>query len=346
MSPDELRMKRKLQQLGSSTLAISLPADWIHEQGLEKGDELVIQRDESGGSLLVVPDSPRAEDTAVTIDVGSLDAESIRRAVLAQYVLGRRLVELESNGPFDPAVFDAVEDVERQLIGVGVVEEGVDSLTIRCSVAPGDFEVPTLMERLWRTEATMRSEAVEALLHGDREAAARTHDRNRRIDKLFYLFLRLVFATYRNPGLNRSVGLETGFPLIGYRSVAQDVTLLAEASRRIAQLVVDADYPALDPETAEHFRAVTDALDELTTVVRRAVIEPTGGEAAERCEVLTRFETAADAAQDHLETTRPEPLLVLQRVLTALRRSATHAEDSLDVATHFAYRSTVEGDDR
>jgi phosphate uptake regulator len=332
-------MKRKLQKLGSSTLAVSLPADWTREQDLQKGDELVIQRDENGGSLLVIPDSPQTENTVVTIDVQSLDVESIRRAILAQYVLGRRLIKLENDGPLDPAIFNALETVERQLMGLGVVEQGTDSIAIRCSVAPGDFELPTLMERLWRTEATMRSEAIEALLDGDKESAARAREQNHQVDKLFYLFLRLVFATYRNPRLNQSVGLETGFPLIGYRSVAQDVVLMAGATCRIAQLVTDADCPAIDAETAESFSNVTHTLDDLTAAVREAVTEPASETGNGARTALERFKTAIDQAQDHLETTRPEPLLTLQQALTALQQSGIHAEDSLDVATHFAYRS-------
>lgn len=332
-------MKRKIQQLGSSTLAVTLPAEWARNQGVEKGDELVVQRDENGGSLLVVPDTPKSEDSTATIDAGSLDVDSLRRAILAQYVLGRQLIEVESDGPFDPAVFDAVTAVERQLMGLGIVEEGIDTLAIRCSVAPGDFELPTLMERLWRTEATMRSETVAGLLDGDTKAAERAVKRQRQVEKLFYLFLRLVFTTYRNPHLNQSVGLETGFPLIGYRSVAQDVVLMADATRHVAQLVLDTDGAALDDATAEQFRVVTATLDEIATAARLAVTEHTTEATRTGRDALETFESAAGAAQAHLKAERPEPLLELQRALTAFQQSARHAEDSLAVATHFAFRS-------
>jgi len=331
-------MKRKVQQLGSSTLAVTLPAEWAHEQDLNKGDELVVQRDESGGSLLVVPDTPPAEATA-TIDAGSLGPESVRRAVLAQYVLGCQLIEIESDGPFDPSMVDAVANTERRLMGLGVVEEGIDTVAIRCSVNPGDFELPTLMERLWRTEETMRSEAVEALFEGDPDLAERAIDRERQVEKLFYLFLRLVFTTYRNPRLNQSVGLETGFPLIGYRSVAQDVVLMAGAARTVAELARNAGGVALDEETAAALGAVTDRLADVAVATRGAVTAPTTAATTTGREALAAFRTDAREAQAHLEDHRPEPLLACQRTLTAFRASAGHAEDSLDVATHFAFRS-------
>jgi phosphate uptake regulator len=340
VSADDLRMKRKIQQLGSSTLAVTLPAEWTREQGLVKGDELVVQRDENGGSLLVVPDRPKATEATTTIDTESLSPESVQRAILAQYVLGRQLIEVESDGPFDPDVFDAIGETERQLMGLGVVEEGIDTVAIRCSVDPGDFELPTLMERLWRTEATMRTEAVDGLLDDDVDSVRRGVDRQRQVEKLFYLFLRLVFTTYRNPRLNRSVGLETGFPLIGYRSVAQDVVLMAEAARDVAELVIDTGGFALDDATRDHLVAVTDALDRLAGATRQAVTTPTTEATGDGHETVEVFETRVDDAQSHIEEARPEPLLELQRTLTAFRRSGGHAADSLDVATHFAYRST------
>ena len=339
MSADDLRMKRKIQQLGSSTLAVTLPAEWVRDQNLAKGNKLVIQRDENSGSLLVVPDGSKTDETAATIDAESLTPESVRRAVLGQYVLGRQLIEIEGSGPFDPAVLDEIAQVERRLMGLGVVEEGIDGITIRCSVAPGDFTLPTLMERLWRTEATMRTETVEALLTDDLESAQRALNRQRQVEKLFYLFLRLVFTTYRNPRLNQSVGLETGFPLIGYRSVAQDVVLMARANRSVTDLIIDADGLTLDQETTDHFAAVTEELGRLANATRQAVTAPSTDASVDGYEVVNEFARRVRTAQTHLEDARPEPLLTVQRVLTTLERSGEHAADSLEVATHFASRS-------
>lgn len=333
-------MKRKIQQLGSSTLAVTLPAEWARDHGAEKGDEVIMQRDESGGSLLIVPDSPKTTDESAVIDADALEGAALERAVLAQYVLGRQLIRVEGESALRTDVFETVTDVERQLMGLGVVEQSTDHVDVRCSVAPGDFELPTLMTRLWRTEATMRENAIEALCTGDVDTAQRTIHHERQIEKLFFLFLRLVYTTYRNPRLNESVGLETGFPLIGYRSVAQDVVLMAESAYRIATMVVDADNPApLDDETERLFRDVAAALEETASATRLAVTDPEQAPITRAREAREALSEAVATAQAHFEAERPEPLLVLQRTLTALRSSGDHAADSLDVAGHFAFRS-------
>lgn len=340
MVADDIRMKRKIQQLGSSTLAVTLPAEWARDHGAEKGDEVIIQRDESGGSLLIVPDSPERTDESAVIDADSLEPAALERAILAQYVLGRQLIRIESESALRPELLDAATDVERQLMGLGIVEQSGDHVDVRCSVAPGDFELATLLERLWRTEATMRENAIEALCTGDRDSAQRAIHHERQVEKLFFLFLRLVYTTYRNPRLNESVGLETGFPLIGYRSVAQDVVLMAESAHRIATMVVETDgFTAPDDATVARFRDVATALEETASATRAAVTDPEGTEIDRARAARQELSTAVEATQRHLEAERPEPLLVLQRSLSALRSSGDHAADSLDVASHFAFRS-------
>lgn len=336
MTPDPVRMKRKVQQLGSSTLAVTVPAEWARQHDIAKGDEVIVQRDENGGSLLIVPEQPTIEDTEATIDADALTGDALERAIITQYVLGRQLIRVEATTPLGIDHRNAVMDAERRLMGLGIVEQAETTVTVRCSVAPGDFDLPTLLGRLSRTEAAIRGDALAALIEGDIELAETVAGRHDQVEKLFYLFLRLVFATYRNPRLNQAVGLETGFPLIGYRSVAQDVVLMTDTAIEIAGLATADATP--DPTTASKLTDLGDALDDAASATRSAVTTPdydTTEDARAAFELVDERITELNA---HLEAERPEPLLALQRAVVLLERSARHARDSLSVATHLAFR--------
>jgi phosphate uptake regulator len=331
-------MKRKVQQLGSSTLAVTVPAEWARHHDIEKGNEVIVQRDENGGSLLIVPEQPTIEDTQATVDADALTGDTLERAIITQYVLGRQLIRIEATVPLTPDQRDAVRAAERRLMGLGVVEQAEQTITVRCSVAPGDFNLPTLLGRLSRTEATIRSDAVAALLNGDADAAKQVTSRNEQIQKLFYLFLRLVFATYRNPRLNQTVGLETGFPLIGYRSVAQDVVLMADTAVEIASLATEYNGEPIDETTARKLTDLGDALDDAASATRNAVTTPDYDATEDARSAFERVDERITAMNDHLADERPEPLLCLQRAVVLLERSTRHARDSLSVATHLAFR--------
>jgi phosphate uptake regulator len=344
---DDVLMTRKVQQLGSSTLAVTVPADWARQYGIEKGDEIVVQRDELGGSLLLVPDRTESAETDATVDATDLPADLLEEAVLTQYVLGRQLITIESDEPLSADRYDAVLAAERRLMGLGIVEETPDSITVRCSVAPEDFGLPTLLGRLGRTEATMREDAVGAILDADTERAERALGRQRQVEKLYYLFLRLVFATYRNPRLNHTVGLDTGFPLLGYRSAAQDVALMTDVAATLGEMATETDFAPAPASARDSLSALAEAVADGAASTRSALTDPTFEDIVSARDALGEARERASEAEALLEDERPEPLLALHKAVLLLSRDIDHLNDSLDVATRLAFRrgSATPGED-
>ena len=250
---------RKVQRLGPSTLAMTLPAEWAQEHGVNKGDEVSIRMG-GKGTLTVLPESVSTEESKAIIHADNLDAGALERAIVAQYVLGRRVIHVTSGGALGSDHINAVYKAETQLMGLGVIEETPEDIAIRCSVDPEDFTLDNLLERLENTGSTMRSEAVKALAHGNPDLAQRALNRERQANKIFVLLLRLIFTAYQNPNLARAVGLEEGFPLIGYRSVAKNLELTADNAEDIAEIVMEAEGHTLDVDssTMRQIREFTD----------------------------------------------------------------------------------------
>jgi len=115
---------RKVQRLGPSTLAMTLPAEWAKAQNVEKGDEVSL-RTGGKGTLTVLPESVQQEESEAIIHADELEADAIERAILAQYVLGRRVIQVEvkDGGTLNSGVINAVYNAETQLMGLGVIEE-------------------------------------------------------------------------------------------------------------------------------------------------------------------------------------------------------------------------------
>ena len=140
---------RKVQRLGPSTLAMTLPAEWAQEYEVEKGDEVSLRLG-SKGMLTVMPESVQTEESEAVVNTTDLDADAVERAIVAQYVLGRRIIHVEAGEgeTLESTHINAVYNAETQLMGLGVIEETPDSIAIRCSVDPVDFTLDNLLERL------------------------------------------------------------------------------------------------------------------------------------------------------------------------------------------------------
>ena len=330
---------RKVQRLGPSTLAMTLPAEWAGEQDVQKGDEVSLRMG-SKGTLTVMPESVQTEESEAVIHAQHLDADAVERAIVAQYVLGRRIihVEVESGGTLGSAQINAVYNAETQLMGLGVVEETPERITIRCSVDPEDFELDNLLGRLESTGSTMRNEAVKALAHGNPDLAQRALNRERQANKIFVLLLRLTFTAYQNPNLARAVGLDSGFPLIGYRSIAKNLELTADNAEDVAEIVLETEGHTIDVDdpTMRRVREFTDVVDEITELGVRAAVERDYGLAIETRETFAEVSDREAEILGDLEELPTGDLLSVREVLVSLGQTAQYAVRNAEIATNLA----------
>ncbi len=335
---------RKVQRLGPSTLAMTLPAEWAREHNVEKGDEVSIRMG-GKGTLTVLPESANTEESEAVIHADNLDAGAVERAIVAQYVLGRRVIHVQkADGALESEHINAVYKAETQLMGLGVIEETPESIAIRCSVDPEDFTLDNLLERLENTGSTMRGEAIKALAHGNADLAERALNRERQANKIFVLLLRLIFTAYQNPNLCRAVGLDSSFPLIGYRSVAKNLELTADNAEDIAEIALEAEDNALhvDKATMRQIREFTDQVDKLTALAVRAVVER-DYDLTIQCRSL--FAQVSDREQELLADL-PElsntDLLQVREVLVSLHETAQYAMRNAEIAANLALNEESE----
>src|SRR6056297_2533973 len=335
---------RKVQRLGPSTLAMTLPEEWAKAHDVEKGDEVLIRMG-GKGTLTVLPESASTEESEAIINADNLDAGALERAIVAQYVLGRRVIRIDqSEGALSSDHINAVYEAETQLMGLGVIEETPESIAIRCSVDPEDFTLDNLIERLESTGSTMRGEGIKALAHGNPDLAQRALNRERQANKIFVLMLRLIFTAYQNPNLARAVGLESGFPLIGYRSIAKNLELTADNAEDIAEIVLDTEEHSLsvDQQTMRRIREFTDEVNDITELAVESAVER---DYDKTIEARKRFHEIGDREQEilsDLPEMENEDLLQVREVLVSLQQTAEYAMRNAEIAANLALNEESE----
>jgi len=327
---------RKVQRLGPSTLAMTLPAEWTQDYSVEKGDEVSLRMD-GNGPLTVLPESVQSEDSEVVVGASGLSADALERAIV---VLGRRTihVEVDEGETLQSTHINAVYNAETQLMGLGVVEETPDSIAIRCSVDAEDFTLDNLLERLESTGSTMRNEAIKALAHQNSDLAQRALNRERQANKIFVLLLRLIFTAHQNPMLARSVGLSDTFPLIGYRSVAKNLELIADNAEDIAETALEAEGHTLDIDqaTMRRIHEFTDRVDQLSEQAVAAAVERDYDTAAEVRESFTEVDGLEQDILGDLPELSNNQLLDVREVLVGLDQTAQYSVRNAEIATNLA----------
>jgi len=330
---------RKVQRLGPSTLAMTLPAEWASAHDVEKGDEVSLRVGDKG-ALTVMPESVTTEESEAVISATGFGADAVERAIVGEYVLGRRVIHVEAaeGETLESAHINAVYNAETQLMGLGVVEETPNSIAIRCSVDPEDFTLDNLLGRLESTGSTMRNEAVKALAHGNPDLAQRALNRERQANKIFVLLLRLTFTAFQNPNLARAVGLEDGFPLIGYRSIAKNLELTADNAEDIAEIALQAEENSLnvDSGTMRRIREFTDQVDDITELAVEAAVERDFDRTIEVREMFAEIEDREQEILADLPEMDNERLLQVREVLVSLQHTAQYAVRNAEIASNLS----------
>ncbi|EMA55968.1 MULTISPECIES: phosphate signaling complex PhoU family protein [Halococcus] len=335
---------RKVQRLGPSTLAMTLPAEWASAHDVEKGDEVSLRMG-GKGTLTVLSESAQTEESKATIHAENLDADAVERAIVAQYVLGRRVIHVEvAEGTLDSEHINAVYNAETQLMGLGVIEETPERIAIRCSVDPEDFTLDNLLERLESTGSTMREEAVKALALGNPDFAQRALNRERQANKIFVLLLRLIFTAYQNPNLARAVDLDDGFPLVGYRAIAKNLELTADNAEDIADIAMETPGHTLDVDdaTMRRIREFTDQVDEISALAVQAAVERDFERTIEVRRQFAEINDRESEILDDLPEMDNESLLRVREVLVSLAKTAEYAVRNAEIATNLALNEESE----
>ncbi|WP_165487871.1 AbrB/MazE/SpoVT family DNA-binding domain-containing protein [Aeropyrum pernix] len=126
---------RRLQKLGSSSLVVTLPKEWVREMGLKQGDPVYVVVE--GGSLRIVPAVNSEATAASRIRLSGLDPGDATRVLWCAYVLGPEEVVLENAGD---DVYNMLRDATSGFIGVDVVRDD-DSVSISILVDPSKLDL-------------------------------------------------------------------------------------------------------------------------------------------------------------------------------------------------------------
>lgn len=325
---------RKVQQVGGSTLSVSLPKGWADEHDVGKGDVVLLEEAGDGSLRMRPPADPGAEEgdeVTYVVDADAHDAPGLlARVVVGTYVLGRNRVRIRSGTRLPRESLEAVRDAASKLLGVGIMAEDEREMLLQVSLDPSRFPVETTLKRLYRLGAAMRRDAVAALVEGDPDLAANARGREGEADQMYWLTIRLLLAAQRDAEVADEIGLPGALPIVGNRLVARSLEQVADAAEEAARAAEPiAREGELPGDLLDRVEALSEAAgaiveDALSSLFHGEVAQ--ANDAIERtAEVEAREDALMRAAYDALDD--PEQVAALRGVAAGLRRVAEGGEE-------------------
>jgi phosphate uptake regulator len=233
---------RKLQKVGYSTLSVSLPSNWVKEMDLKRGDtvSLVPEKD---GSLKLFPSKlikpkQEVEEYICNSDLCD-DPKMLERIIVGSYILGRDLFSIISSERVHSEHIEEVRGIVHKLIGLGIVEETPDRITLQCSVDPRKFHLDMLLRRLSVISLTIVKEAVQALVDFDIPLAKDAINREDEADMMYLLAIRLLISAQRRRNIAEEIGLADPLDILYFGLMLKYLELIGDYAEEIARRVIE-----------------------------------------------------------------------------------------------------------
>ncbi|MFC1742222.1 PhoU domain-containing protein [Nanoarchaeota archaeon] len=167
-------MKRSAIQLANNTIVISLPAKWVRQKGLQKGDAVEVSEYEG---KLVLDTEKGATSGRITIDVSNMQP-MIKRILGALYKSGYDEVTVRFSTIEELKIIQEV--VREEFLGFEVVDQKKDWLIFKNVSHIDCKEYNTMLRRMFRIILSMADDSLEAINKKDKDwlEAIALHDKD------------------------------------------------------------------------------------------------------------------------------------------------------------------------
>lgn len=248
------RMRRKTIQLAGKTLVVSLPSTWVRLHGIKKGEELEVS--EHGPAIVVEP-VRQEKGSSIVVDISGLNASLVWHAVVWKYVAGFSQIEVrfKDHPVRDPRSgvmihsADAVERALEGLIGMEVVRQAGNSMTIRevSSIIPEEYQM--IVRRVWLTCLSMMEDSAKAVSKKDYAAFQTAVKVEKNVNRLVLYSLRML---HRGVASNVSEALKDSRLLYALENVADALVALSKMHKVVSK-------PQAMDATVKLFRSAYDS---------------------------------------------------------------------------------------
>lgn len=231
---------RKVQRVGHSTLSISLPTDWVKKTGIQKGDLVFISEERDNSLKLTAEPIETEEQNVYIVNVDRCDdVRVLERVIVANYVLGRNIIKVESSRRLMREEIESIRNVAQRLLGLGIIEESDYHLILQCSIDPKSFPLSTVLRRLYMITSIMFKETMDAIIDDDVELAKDTLIREPEADTIYWLLTRLLASAQGSNIVAEEIGVKDPLILIQKSIIAVFLEMIGDRILQIASKIIE-----------------------------------------------------------------------------------------------------------
>ena len=322
---------RKLQVTGGSTYLVTLPKKWVTEAQLKAGDVVFFAKAPDGGLYLhAQPSAGRGPRKATVVVEKPEKKEHLMRRLIAAYIAGNDVLEVDFKGHVDPELRRAVREFTRMVIGPEILEETRNSIIIQDLSDPAQFSQEKCLRRMHLTIRAMHEEAIAALKSLNTALARDVVARDEDIDRLFWMTAKQFNLMLVDASLAAKQGIDLGTSS-SYRQAAKVLERIGDHAQRIAASVLYMEKE-VDDKLMNYLEVAS--AQALSIFDRSFMSLLTGSveEANSAIDDITEFDKALGKTSEALRAMKGRDIFALAGVIDSVGRTAHYSADLAEIA--------------
>lgn len=232
---------RKIQRVGTSTLAVSLPSDWVKRTGVQRGDIIYFDQDEADVLKLITSSNLEKEKPTNSVNVYAdlcKTPHMLSRILVGNYILGRDIIRIISKSRLQSDYLEAIRSTIKGFMGIAIMEETPNQVVLQSSIDITKFPIHTLIRRLFIIASTMYQETLDSLIKSNIRLAEDTIQRLREANMMFNVIVRLLDSAQRDKITAEAIHIPESMNIVWFRVVSQSLWLIANWSEKIAHKII------------------------------------------------------------------------------------------------------------
>ncbi|MHA1409767.1 MAG: PhoU domain-containing protein [Candidatus Odinarchaeia archaeon] len=313
---------RKIQKTGGSTYLISLPIEWVKRLKLKQGDHLLVVEKKDGTLLL----DPRYEERDYLKKAELKPNKNISIDITAKYLAGYDIIKIISSERISSEMRDIIKKTKERLIGVEIVEESANEITMNCLISPAIVPLNKTLKRLHLLSLNMHEDALKSLIDMDLELARNVINRDEEVDRLYFLFVREIRTAIQDPRVADKIGV-TPIECLDYRMIAKNLENIADLAVKIAEVTIKLEYTKISKLIRESIKNLSKLISDIHKEAAQALFKNDADLAYETMDKRKHISKLLEKANADLMAEPKNIAVNVDVVLDNIERIADYAVD-------------------
>ena len=325
---------RKVQFTGNSTFTISLPKDWIDKMGIRRGDVVGLVRDNRGTITITPSIDARKDYRSKIINLQKESPAHLERMLIGTYIMGFDTIIVRAKERIDNAVKEKVRQFTRSVTGVEIVEETINSVTIKDLSDPMELSQEKGVRRLHLIVRSMAVDAMDAFQKGDQPLAVDVINRDSDADRIYWIIMKEHNMMTRDPRLAERLKM-TIEESTSYFQIARYLERIGDHGVQIARAVTAITDYAIPKELMHKFElAHSQALKMLDGSIS-AYFKGSAEDANDVIDGRDNLKTLLREISMSIQKIKAEEAVQLALIEESVRRIAYYATDISEVTINY-----------